>query len=74
MDLQRAMTLAPFAACLVCAVLTFFGVRRSCSKTIGKIPGVGKVCTWRFSAYASGLSAVLCGSLVLTLMRAALGQ
>lgn len=73
MDMQRAMTLAPFVACLVCAVSTFFAVRSSCTSTVGRIPGVGKLCTWRWARYGSMLSAVLCGSLVLGLVRNVLG-
>lgn len=73
MDFARIMTLLPFLVFAACAAGVFFSTRNSCDKSIGKLPGVGKVCKTKFVTWAVLALALLCGCSGLTVTRTVLG-
>lgn len=64
----------PYVICLACALAIFFSTRTKCDKTIGKVPLIGKVCKTKLVTWVVGLSALLCGSSGLMIMRTLMGQ
>ncbi len=73
MDFSRIMPLLPFLLAAACAISVFFSTRRSCDKSIGQIPQIGKVCKTKFATWVVGIVALLCGSSGLAVARGILG-
>ena len=73
MELSQIMTALPFVLAAACSLAIYFSTRNSCDKSIGKIPGIGKVCKTKFVRWVVIGLALLCGSSGLTILRTILG-
>ena len=71
--LDGAMQWAPFVACLVCALSVFFTLRKWCDAILGHIPWVKNLCGNKYWTWINAVCALLCGSMLMTLFRSALG-
>jgi len=73
MELSQILPYIPFIVGIACAAAIYFKTKNSCDKTIGKVPVIGKVCKTKFVKWIVALSALLCGSSGIVILRAIFG-